>query len=354
MGARTILYRTVTGGGSVDHRLRHVALPLLGAVLFGTVGLSLGAWYGGRGVTPPSYEQARSVAAELLPDKEPSDSSKVMNGSRFDVELAADDLGSGRVNFWYDDDPADCALAEQVRRNAANHGWQDLRPETDEWCDIWQAERDGLTLTLTHTLAGSRLAVAPAIPNKLIAITITITILGAGAGAALFRLVARQRPPVPLIIGTLVTAGLLPGVTFTWVILAGSPLTEPVWPVWPALAPLLVPLWLVLLPMGVYVLSPAGKRIDHHSGPPDPSAEADTETPRPPHNSTRVAVVVAVTCALTPVVMLAALFLLFMRAQPDRAATEAWLLSPPTTHLAISNRGDKLRHHARGQRYRLC
>lgn len=69
-------------------------MTLLGAVLFGTVGLSVGSWYGGRGVTPPSLDQARSVAAEVLPDEVPLDSDQVVRGSRFHVDFAADDLGS--------------------------------------------------------------------------------------------------------------------------------------------------------------------------------------------------------------------------------------------------------------------
>ncbi|MGC4863983.1 hypothetical protein ACLQ3B_00920 [Micromonospora sp. DT53] len=53
------------------HRLRQVALVLLGAALFGTVGLSLGSWYAGRGTTPVRFDQARRMAAELLPGSEP-------------------------------------------------------------------------------------------------------------------------------------------------------------------------------------------------------------------------------------------------------------------------------------------
>lgn len=81
------------------------------------------------------------------------------------------------------------------------------------------------------------------------------TLLGVAAGAALFWVVARSRWPVPLVVGTLVTVALFPGAVFTWTDLAVHRLAEPVWPVWRGLAPVLVPLWLVLLLIGVIVLA---------------------------------------------------------------------------------------------------
>ncbi|MGN9766123.1 hypothetical protein ACTMS2_13265 [Micromonospora sp. SD12] len=305
----------------MGHRLRRVAMLLLGAVLLGTVGLSVGSWYGGRGVTPPSYDRARTLAAELLPDAVPYDSDRVVHGSRWGVSFAADDLGSGQVGFWYDD-RADCVLSEQLRRNATKQGWQSLRRVPGIPCDGWRAERDGLTVTLAHSASGSSLTVAPAAPDKFLATTVTGTLLGAAAGAALFRLLARRRPPVPLLIGTLVMVGLLPGVALTWAVLDMNRLTEPVWPIWPALAPLLVPLWLVLLAVGVYVLPERQNRTDPATGSSGMSAEAGTKTLEPSRNGTRIAVVVAVACVLTPLATAVALPLLFLRAQPDRAAPE--------------------------------
>ncbi len=304
----------------MGHRLRRVAMLLLGAVLLGTVGLSVGSWYGGRGVTPPSYDRARSVAAELLPDAVPYDSDRIVHGSRWDVNFAADDLGSGQVTFWYDD-RGDCALTEQLRRNAATQGWQGLRRVPRYRCG-WRAERDGLTVTLTHSASGSRLTVAPAAPDKFLAVTVTGTLLGAAAGAALFWLVARRRPPVPLLVGTLVTVGLLPGVALTWAGLGMNMLTEPVWPIWPALAPLLVPLWLVLLPVGVYALPRRQNWTDPATGSPGMSVEAETKTLEPSRNGTRIVVVVTVACVLTPLVTAVALLFLFVRAQPDLPASE--------------------------------
>ncbi|WP_199729262.1 hypothetical protein [Micromonospora sp. M71_S20] len=304
----------------MGHRLRRVAMLLLGAVLLGTVGLSVGSWYGGRGVTPPSYDRARSVAAELLPDAVPYDSDRVVHGSRWGVNFAADDLGSGQVDFWYDS-RADCALSEQLRRNAATQGWQGLRRKPSYPCDDWRAERDGLTVTLAHSASGSRLTVAPAVPDKFLAVTITGTLLGAAAGTALFWLLARRRPPVPLLVGTLVTVGLLPGVGLTWRVLDMNRLAEPVWPIWPALAPLLAPLWLVLLPVGVYALPRRQNRTDCATGSPGMGAEAGTEVLESSRNGTRTVVVVTVACVLTPIVMTAALLLLWARAQPDPAAS---------------------------------
>ncbi|MEU5529424.1 hypothetical protein ABZ744_21065 [Micromonospora chersina] len=304
----------------MGHRLRRVAMLLLGAVLLGTVGLSVGSWYGGRGVTPPSYDQARSVAAELLPDAVPGNSDRVVHGSRWGVDFAADDLGSGQVNFWYDD-TADCALSEQLRRNAPTQGWQRLRRVPGYACDDWRAERDGLAVALSHSAGASTLTVAPAAPTRFLAATITGTLLGAASGGALFGLLARRRPPVPLLVGALVTVGLLPGVAFTWAALDKG-FSEPVWPVWPALAPLLVPLWLVLLPVGVYALPWPQNRTDPTTGSPDMSAEAGTKTLEPSRNSTRITVVLTVASVLTPVVMGAALLLLFLRAQPDRPEPE--------------------------------
>ncbi|MFF5176953.1 hypothetical protein ACFY2Q_02845 [Micromonospora sp. NPDC000316] len=279
----------------MGHRLRRLAVLLLGAMLLGTVGLSLGSWYGGRGVTPPTDERARDVAAELLPNASPHRSNRVVRGSRWDVRLAADDFGSGRVRFWYDDD--DCELSGQLRQNAETHGWHDVRQVPGYLCDGWRAEKDGLTVTLTRPLSGTELTVAPSAPNTFVAVTIAGALIGATAGAALFWLALRQRPPVPLVVVSLVTVGLLPGVAFTWSALAPRGLAEPLWPIWPALTPLLAPLWIVLMSLGAYALL----------------------TLRSPHN--RAVAVVTVAWALVPVGMLAALLLLFLRAQPERAAS---------------------------------
>ncbi|WP_430497023.1 hypothetical protein ACQRWP_20665 [Micromonospora trifolii] len=281
----------------MGHRLRRVAMVLLGAVLLGTVGLSLGAWYGGRGVTPPSGDQAQSLAAQLLPGAVPVDSGRIVQGYRWGVPLAADDLGSGRELFRYDDGD-DCGLSEQLRRSAGTQGWQGLRRVPGYLCDGWRAERDGLTVTLEYSASGTALTIAPAAPGKFLPSTVAGTVAGAAAGAALFGWVARRRRPVRLLVSTLVTAGLLPGVALTWTALGPGIVTEPVWPVWPALAPLLVPLWLVLLLVGVYAF---------------PKRETGTDP------SSRVtAVVVSVACALAPVVMAAALLFMFVRAQPSR------------------------------------
>ncbi|MEU1247721.1 hypothetical protein [Micromonospora arida] len=283
----------------MSRRLRRVAMVLLGAVLLGTVGLSLGTWYGGRGVTPPSDDQAQSLAAQLLSGAVPVNSGRVVHGYRWGVHLAADDLGSGRAFFWYDDGD-DCGLSEQLRRNAGTQGWQGLGRVPGYLCDGWRAERDGLTVALEYSASGTELTIAPAAPGKFLASTVAGTLAGAAAGAALFGWVARRRRPVPLLVCTLVTVGLLPGAALTWTGLGPGIVTEPVWPVWPALAPLLVPLWLVLLLVGVYAF---------------PKRETGTGT----DPSSRVtAVVVSVACALAPVVMATALVLMFLRAQPSR------------------------------------
>ncbi|MEU1680801.1 hypothetical protein ABZ422_17145 [Micromonospora zamorensis] len=281
----------------MSHRLRWVAMMLLGAVLLGTVGLSLGAWYGGRGVTPPSGDQAQSLAAQLLPGAVPVHSGRVAHGYRWGVHLAADDLGSGRDSFWYHDGD-DCGLSEQFRRSARTQGWQGLHRVPGYLCDGWRAERDGLTVALEYSASGTELTIAPAAPGKFLPSTVAGTLAGAAAGAALFGWVARRRRPVPLLVCTLVTAGLLPGVALTWMALGPGIVVEPVWPVWPALAPLLVPLWLVLLLVGVYAF---------------PKRETETDS------SSRVTVVVvSVACALAPVVLAAALLFMFVQAQPDR------------------------------------
>ncbi|MEV4493292.1 hypothetical protein AB0K04_24650 [Micromonospora coxensis] len=295
-----------------------MAMLLLGAVLLGTVGLSVGSWYGGRGVTPPSDDRVRSMTAELLPDAVPYDSTRVVHGHRWGVDLAADDLGSGQVVFWYLD-RADCGLSEQLRRNAAKQGWQGLRRVPGYPCDGWRAERDGLTVTLDYSASGSRLTVAPAVPDRFLAVTVTGILLGAAAGAALFWLAARRRRPVPLLVGTLVTVGLLPGVALTWASVDMNRLAEPVWPIWPALAPLLVPLWLVLLSMGLYVLRRRQNRTGPATGSPGRRAEAGIETSR---SDMRTTLVMTVAGVLAPLVTAAALLLLFARAQPDRPAAE--------------------------------
>ncbi|WP_328421771.1 hypothetical protein OG470_06585 [Micromonospora sp. NBC_00389] len=260
------------------HRLRRVAMVLLGAVLLGTVGLSVGSWYGGRGAAPLSIEQAQTMVAELHPGTE-STSSMFAASYRAGIFLAEDDFGSTHGEVHYDPS-ADCALSDQLRRNAASLGWQDLRRVPGTPCDGLRAERDGVAITLTHRATGPMLRIAPAAPDGFLAATLTGTLLGAAAGAALFWLVARLRPPVPRLVGTLMTVSLLPGVALTWPDLFTDGLAEPVWPVWQAFAPLLVPLWLVLLLVVVIVYArrrnPSAPAVDARAAAPETSPTASS------------------------------------------------------------------------------
>lgn len=237
----------------MGRRLGYVAMALLGALLFGTAGLAVGSWYGGRGALSLSPEAARSAAGELLPGVEPSGSTTV-RGYRYGVFLAADDLGGNRAEFQYGDGP-DCTLSERMRGAAETGGWRELRRVPGASCDGWRAERDGMTVTLTHPAYGSRLSITQSAPGGFRVATITGTLLGVAAGAVLFWAAARSRRPVPLVVGTLVTVGLFPAAVVTWADLAVHRLAEPVWPVWRGLAPVLVPFWLVLLLIGVIVLA---------------------------------------------------------------------------------------------------
>ncbi|WP_199729066.1 hypothetical protein [Micromonospora sp. M71_S20] len=251
----------MTGKGGP--RLRHVAMLLLGAVLFGTVGLAVGSWYGGRGTVPLSPDRAQGVATELLPETGRTGSSFVP-GYRYGVFLAADDFGSAHAEFHYGD-RADCALSDQLRHNAASSGWQGLGRVPGVPCDGWRAEREGLTITLKHQANGSVLSVAPAALDGFLTITLAGVLFGAATGAALFWLVARRPAPVPRLIGMLVTVALLPGVALTWRDLAADMLAEPVWPVWLSIAPRLAPLWLVLLVVGPIVLAKP-RTLTAHAG----------------------------------------------------------------------------------------
>ncbi|MEH0928418.1 hypothetical protein [Micromonospora sp. CPCC 205558] len=230
------------------YRLRQVAMVLLGAALFGTVGLSLGSWYAGRGTAPFSVDQAQGMAAELLPGTE-SVGSDLGHHYRYGV-MVPDDFGSAYARFHYSD-TATCGHSELVQRNANALGWQGSHRVTGTPCDGWRAERDGLTATLTQVDGMAILSFTPAVPDGYVAVTLAATALGAAAGAALFWLVGRQRPPVPRLVGTLVTIVLLPGVVYTWLGLMAYGWSEPTWPVWRGLAPVLVPLALVLLCAGL-------------------------------------------------------------------------------------------------------
>ncbi|MGK5517754.1 hypothetical protein ACSNN9_00150 [Micromonospora sp. URMC 107] len=252
------------------HRLRGVAMLLLGAMLVGTAGLSLGSWYGGRGTAPLSVDRAQDVAAELLPGAEPTGGSMFVRGFRYGVALTTDDFGSAQAEFHYGV-RADCALPDQLRRNAASRGWQNLHRLPGDPCDGWRVEADGLVATLSHGATGWALNVTPAAPDRFLTATLLGTLLGAAAGAALFWLVARRRPPVPRLVRTLVTVAMLPAAALTWADLPDG-LAEPVWPIWRALAPLLVPLWLVLLLVGLVVLA----RRQRATGP---ATEATTAVP---------------------------------------------------------------------------
>nr|WP_084213087.1 hypothetical protein [Micromonospora purpureochromogenes] len=227
------------------HRLRYVAVVLLGAVLLGTVGLAAGSWYGGRGAVPLSLDKALSAAQELSPGTEPI-GSMTGRGYRYGVEMAPDEVGGSQVDLQYGGG-ADCALSERLRAAAETRGWQEFRDVPGSRCDGWRAERDGMSLTVTHLADGPRLSMEPAAPRGFLAATITGTLLGAAAGAALFRLLARRQPRVPRLVGALVTVALLPGAAMTWLDLATDGLAEPVWPLWQSLAPVLVPALLVLL-----------------------------------------------------------------------------------------------------------
>jgi hypothetical protein len=233
-------------------RLQQVAVLLVGVVLLGTVGLAVGSWYGGRGAAPLSSDRAQGVATELLPEAKPP-SSAFVRGYRYGIFLATDDFGSAHGEFHYDSG-ADCALSDELRRNAASRGWQGLRRVPGDLCDGWRAEADGLMLTFTQRGAWFVLRVAPAAPDGFLAATVLATLLGAATGAALFWMVVR-RPPVSRLVVTLVTVPLLPGAYLTLQDLFLDGLAEPVWPIWRSLAPVLVPLWLVLLLVGLIVLA---------------------------------------------------------------------------------------------------
>ncbi|EWM68052.1 MULTISPECIES: hypothetical protein [Micromonospora] len=254
------------------HRLRHVAVVLLGAVLLGTVGLAAGSWYGGRGAAPVSLDKAQSAARELLPGTEPIGSLTAL-GYRYGVALAADDLGGNQVELQYGGG-TDCALSERLRAVAETRGWREFRDVPGSRCDGWRAERDGMALTLTHLAAGPRLSMEPAVPRGFLAATITGALLGAAAGAALFWLLARRQPRVPRLVGVLVTVALLPGAAMTWTDLATDGLAEPVWPLWQALAPALVPAALVLLLVVVIVLAKRQKPAAAPAADAKPAARA--------------------------------------------------------------------------------
>lgn len=241
-------------------------MVLLGAALFGTAGLSLGSWYAGRGTAPVTFDQAQSMAAELLPDSEP-----VASGEGHDYVygvLGPNDFGSSFAEFHYRDTAA-CAHSELVQRNATAVGWQGSHRVTGTPCGGWRAERDGLAARLTQVDRLAILRFTPAAPDGYLAVTLAAAALGAAAGAALFWLTGRQRPPVPRLVCTLVTIVLLPGVVPTWQGLMAHGLTEPAWTIWPALAPVLVPVALVLLWAGVIFY--AGRREPSRASSPSVS-----------------------------------------------------------------------------------
>lgn len=243
---------------------------LLGALLLGAAGLSAGSWYGGRGAVSLSDDRARKVAAELLPETEPV-GGVFVRGYRYGVFLAADDFGSAHAEFHYGYRP-DCTLSDQLRRNAASRGWVDLHRVPGEPCDGWRAEADGLLVTLTHRATGSVLRVAPAAPDRLLAVTLVGGLVGAAGGAALFWLVTWRRPPVPRLVRVLAVVALLPGAVLTWSDLLTDGLAEPVWPIWRSLAPLGVPLTLVLLLAAWIVLT-------RRQNPTGPATEAAAAVP---------------------------------------------------------------------------
>lgn len=242
-------------GGPVSHRLRRVAMLLLGAVLLGTAGLSAGAWYGGRGATPPTPQRATSLAEELLPGSRPSGST-IARGWRYGVFLADDDYGSGRTELSYGEGP-DCGLTGLLRRTADSRGWRDGRAVPGRPCDGWQVERDGLLVTLTQHPTGTRLAVTAAPPAGFEVAVVGGTVLGALAGVGLFLLLTRTRRQ-PLA-AALVTVGLLPAAQYTWSDLLTDGLAAPIWPAWRALAPVLVP-WLAIALVTAAVLARPASR----------------------------------------------------------------------------------------------
>ena len=173
-----------------------------------------------------------------------------VRGGVYGVPQAPDDFGSGHVRLVYGDH-AGCAHSDEFERNATALGMQNLERVPGDHCDGWRGETGGLLVTFAQDATGPVLSFKSAPPDGFLAYTIIGTVLGAAAGAALFGLVQRWRTPVPELVQTLVTVGLLPGVLLIWAGLYGRGLNEPVWTLWQLIDWLLAPLWIILLVAGV-------------------------------------------------------------------------------------------------------
>lgn len=242
-------------------------MALLGAVLVGTAGLSAGAWYGGRGAAPPPGQQAETIVAELLPGATRLEAMYARR-SPYGVPLAEGDYGSwGMVNDY----GPDCALTALLRRTAEAEGWQNGHAVNGRPCDGWRVDRDGLRATLTQHPTGTQLTVMATPPAALQVATAAGALLGALLGAGLFLLLARTRRQ-PLVL-TLATVGLLPPALTTWSDLRTDGLSAPAWPIWAALAPVLVPWLLVVLVTAAFLARPAASPAHAvQDGAPGPTA----------------------------------------------------------------------------------
>ncbi|MER7461188.1 hypothetical protein [Micromonospora sp. NPDC126480] len=127
-------------------------------------------------------------------------------------------------------------------------------------CDGWRVDRDGLRATLTQHPTGTQLTVMATPPAALQVATVGGALLGALLGAGLFLLLARTRRQ-PLVLA-LFTVGLLPPALATWSDLRTDGLSAPAWPIWPALAPVLVPWLLIALVAVAFLARPAARPPD--------------------------------------------------------------------------------------------
>jgi hypothetical protein len=220
-----------------------------GALILGSIGATAGSWYGSRDPAPlPSDVDARTTAAEILPDHMPTEVTRRDYDHGYGIG-GPDELEAANVSLFYegrgptadpsqDSGPPDCELARTARAHAARSGWRvRWQPFGSSACtEDWQASRGTLVIAFESYGDGfSSLSLYRAYPESVRWGTLFGGLTGALLGATLAWLLFLWRGSRILAATALTAAGVIPGAILgglSAVISEFWPRPYPFWTVW--------------------------------------------------------------------------------------------------------------------------
>jgi hypothetical protein len=216
----------MSGGADVmASRSGMLVMLVSGALILGSIGATAGSWYGSRDPAPlPSDVDARTIAAEILPDHTPTEVTRRDFDDGYGIG-GTDELEAGNVSLYYqgrrpaadssqDSGPPDCELARTARAHTARSGWRvRWQPVGSSGCtEDWQASRGQLVVAFESGGDGmSTLSIYRAYPASVRWGTLFGGLVGALLGATLAWLLLLWRGSRVLAATVLTTAGVLPG-----------------------------------------------------------------------------------------------------------------------------------------------